>query len=188
MSGAYAGASAAFTIRESTAEDAPAYREMRLEALLAHPEAFGSDYAESATRPPSHWLERVSIPHGRERNNLWFAVGPDGALAGMLGVYTESMAKLRHVGTVVSVYTRPAWRRRGVADALLGRAIDWARAAGLRRLRLAVAATNVAAIRTYARAGFSVYGVEPEVISTGGVYYDELLMGRAVGIVEPVAA
>jgi hypothetical protein len=33
-----------------------------------------------------------------------------------------------------------------------------------------------------------VYGVEPEVISTGGVYYDELLMGRAVGIVEPAAA
>lgn len=180
--------SAGYIIRESTADDAAAYREMRLEGLLAHPEAFGSDYAESATRPPSHWLERVSIPHGRERNNLWFAVGPDGALAGMLGVYTESMAKLRHVGTVVSVYTRPAWRRRGVADALLGRAIDWARAAGFRRLRLAVAATNVAAIRTYARAGFSVYGVEPEVISTGGVYYDELLMGRAVGIVEPVAA
>lgn len=178
----------AFTVRESTAEDAPAYREMRLEALLAHPEAFGSDYAESATRPPSHWLERVSIPHGRERNNLWFAVAADGALAGMLGVYTESMAKLRHVGTVVSVYTRPTWRRRGVADALLQQAIMWAGAAGFRRLRLAVVTTNGAAIRAYARAGFTVYGLEPEVINTGGVYYDELLMGRAVGRVDPVAA
>ncbi len=171
---------AAFTIRESTADDAAAYRELRLEGLLAHPEAFGSDYAESATRPASHWLERVSYPHGRERDNLWFAVGPDGTLAGMLGIYTEKMAKIRHVGTIVGVYTRPAWRRRGVADALLGRAIDWARAAGFRRLRLAVASTNVAAIRAYARAGFTVYGLEPEVISTGEVYYDELLMGRAV--------
>jgi GNAT superfamily N-acetyltransferase len=179
---------AAFTIRESTAEDAAAYREIRLEALLAHPEAFGSDYAESATRPPSHWLERVSYPQGRERNNTWFAVTPDGTLAGMLSVYSESAAKVRHIGTVVGVYTRPAWRRRGVADALLQQAIAWAGPAGLRRLNLAVVTTNATAIRAYARAGFTVYGLEPEVINTGGVYYDELLMGRAVGIVEPVAS
>ncbi|MEO6061115.1 MAG: GNAT family N-acetyltransferase [Thermoflexales bacterium] len=180
MTVARARASGGFVIRESTADDAAAYREMRLEGLLAHPEAFGSDYAESATRPASHWLERVSYPHGRERNNLWFAAGPDGTLAGMLGIYTETMAKLRHVGTVVGVYTRPAWRRRGVADALLGQAIAWAGAAGFRRLRLAVVTTNAAAIRAYARAGFTVYGLEPAVISTGGAYYDELLMGRAV--------
>ncbi len=144
----------AFTIRESTADDAAAYREMRLEALLAHPEAFGSDYAESATRPPSHWLERVSIPHGRERNNLWFAVGPDGALAGMLGVYTESMAKLRHVGTVVSVYTRPAWRRRGVFRALYDAVKERSEAQGdVCGFRLYVERDNARAQATYRSLG-----------------------------------
>jgi RimJ/RimL family protein N-acetyltransferase len=41
-----------------------------------------------------------------------------------------------------------------------------------------VVTTNAPAIRCYARHGFTVYGVEPEVIFANGVYYDELLMLR----------
>ena len=168
-------------IRESAASDAAAYRELRLEGLLAHPEAFGSDHVESAARPESHWLERASFPAGRARDNLWFAEA-GGALIGTAGVYSDKAAKIWHTGTVVGVYVRPAWRGRRVAERLLTACIDWATAAGFRRLRLAVATTNGPAIRAYTRAGFTVYGVEPEVICAGGVYYDELLMSRALRV------
>lgn len=165
------------TIRAAEAPDAAAYRELRLEALKAHPEAFGSDHAEAAALPERHWLERVSFPEGRSRQNLFLAeVG--GALIGSAGVYADKPVKLRHIGTVVGVYVRAAWRRQGVADRLLARCVDWARAAGFVRLRLAVAAVNTAAVAAYARAGFVVYGLEPDVIFTGGRYYDELLMTR----------
>jgi len=48
----------------------------------------------------------------------------------------------------------PAWRRQGVGGALLARLLDTARAAGLRDLRLEVAAGNAPAQRLYAAAGF----------------------------------
>jgi RimJ/RimL family protein N-acetyltransferase len=54
--------------------------------------------------------------------------------------------------------------------------VGWARAQQLRLVTLSVVTTNAAAIRCYVRCGFSVYGMDPEVIYHDGVYYDELLM------------
>src|SRR5262249_24819182 len=54
-------------------------------------------------------------------------------------------------GYVMNVYVEPAWRRRGIASALMGAALDHARALGLGRVRLH--ATDDGR-QTYARAGF----------------------------------
>lgn len=172
----------AFIIREAGPADAAAYREIRLEGLRLHPEAFGSDYEETLARPDAFWVDRVSYASGRAKDNMWLACASDGALVGTLAVFTEKMRKLEHVGNVVGVYTRPDWRKRGVAGALLETALAWARRVGFRRLRLAVAVNNAPAIAAYTRAGFVAYGHEPEVIHTGGVYYDEILMTRLVQI------
>lgn len=56
---------------------------------------------------------------------------------------------------IVSLGTARAWRRRGVAWALLRAAIDHAAAAGVSRLFLKVAEDNVAARDLYAGAGFA---------------------------------
>jgi len=45
---------------------------------------------------------------------------------------------------------------------------------------LIVITTNPAAINGYIRAGFRVYGVEPQVIYYDGMYYDELLMVKEI--------
>jgi L-amino acid N-acyltransferase YncA len=79
---------------------------------------------------------------------------------------------------VWGVYVRAAWRGRRVADRLIEACIEWARPHGVRVAKLAVITSNAAAIRCYLRCGFSVYGVEPQVIHVDGVYHDELLMVR----------
>ena len=56
----------------------------------------------------------------------------------------------------------------------------YARELGLRLVRLGVVTTNASAIRLYQRCGFTVYGVEPEVLYVNGIYYDELLMARRI--------
>jgi len=45
-------------------------------------------------------------------------------------------------------------------------------------VKLGVVTTNTPAIRCYARCGFTVYGVEPQVIHYEDVLYDELLMAK----------
>ncbi|MFL5800523.1 MAG: hypothetical protein ACJ8CR_02140, partial [Roseiflexaceae bacterium] len=88
-------ASGPVSIRPTRDPDAAAYRELRLEALRTHPEAFGADYAASLARPIEHWQERVRGGAGGDLGILYVAeVG--GALAGMTGIYRDEGVKMRH--------------------------------------------------------------------------------------------
>jgi RimJ/RimL family protein N-acetyltransferase len=165
------------TIRPTREEDAAAYRELRLEALRTHPVAFSADYEENLARPIERWQQNVRDGAGTDLGITYIAEA-GGALVGMTGIYRDSGAKTRHRATIWGVYVRPEWRGAGIADALIAACVEWARGLELRLVTLSVATTNAAAIRCYVRCGFSVYGMEPELIYYDGIYYDELLMVR----------
>lgn len=59
-------------------------------------------------------------------------------------------------GHIVQLGLRPAWRGRGLADALLAELLLRFRAAGLRQARLEVNTNNPRAARLYARLGFAL--------------------------------
>ena len=59
-------------------------------------------------------------------------------------------------GHIVQMGLRPAWRGRGLADALLATLLERFRAAGLRQATLEVNTNNSRAARVYARLGFSL--------------------------------
>lgn len=165
----------AITIRPTCAEDAAAFRELRLEALREHPEAFGADYTDQAARPIETWEESVRRGAGNDLGITYVAVAGQ-TLAGMVGIFRGDYVKMQHSGTIWGVYVRPAWRGAGLADALIAACLNWARGMRMRLVRLNVVTTNAAAIRCYIRCGFSVCGVEPEVVHVNGTYYDELSM------------
>jgi ribosomal-protein-alanine N-acetyltransferase len=62
---------------------------------------------------------------------------------------------------VLSVATLPAFRRRGMAKALLEHAIEFAREQKVRTILLEVRRSNAAAIRLYRAFGFSATAVRP---------------------------
>jgi RimJ/RimL family protein N-acetyltransferase len=174
------------TIRPTREADAVAFRDLRLEALRTHPEVFGADYDENLARPIEFWQERVRDGAGSDLGITYVAepsspLGPGaggGALVAMTGIYRDNHRKMRHSGMIWGVYVLPEWRGGGIAGALIGACVGWSREHGLRLVKLSVVTTNAAAIRRYVRCGFSVYGVEPEVIYHDSIYYDELLMIR----------
>jgi ribosomal-protein-alanine N-acetyltransferase len=63
---------------------------------------------------------------------------------------------------VLSVATLPEFRRRGMARALLARALEFAREADARMVLLEVRRSNAAAIRLYRTFGFSATAVRPK--------------------------
>ena len=111
---------------------------------------------------------------------ITYVAEANGALVGMTGIFRHEGAKMRHSAMLWGVYVRPGWRGMGIIDSLIEACIAWARAHAVRQAKLGVVTTNAAAIRSYVRCGFSVYGMEPEVIHHNGVYYDELLMVRVL--------
>lgn len=160
-------------IRQAAASDAGALRALRLEALQAAPEAFGSAYEMELVQPPEHWPNRLA----QTTRNAYFVAEQAGALVGMCGVYREEGVKLRHTAHVVSVYVQPSARGQRYSGQLVNAALGWARAQpGVVQAQLAVVTSNAPAINTYMRCGFRVYGVAPKQLFVNGVFHDELLM------------
>lgn len=164
------------TIRPITPADAPAFRDLRIEALRLHPLAFTADLAEAEERPFEWWSDSAGRSTGDGTQVIMLADAGERGLAGMTGVYVPPQPKLAHVGIIWGVYVREPFRGRGLGSSLLRACIDWARGKGLIGLKLGVAATNDDARRCYERCGFTAYGLEPNCVQWEGRLYDEILM------------
>jgi ribosomal-protein-alanine N-acetyltransferase len=105
------------------------------------------------------------------RGLVWLA-GPPGAAQGVL--VDEQVAEELHVHALA---VAPSARRRGVASALLERALARARAAGARRVQLELRASNRAALALYGRFGLLPVGRRPAYYAGGE---DALLLSGAL--------
>jgi len=163
-------------IRPGREEDAGAYRQIRLEALKNHPDAFGTAYEKAAALPAEYWPERLRGA-GTTAPMMFFAwAGQE--LVGLCGLAREDGVKVDHNADLISMYVRTEWRGVGIADALIDAVLDWGRRNGVRIVRLSVVRHNLSARRVYERSGFERYGTEPEYIHQGGAYHDMVLMFR----------
>jgi RimJ/RimL family protein N-acetyltransferase len=169
----------AVTIRLGSLEDAPAYRDLRLEALRNHPVAFSSDYETSVAKPMTYWTDRLRFDKPGDGVMLYFAVHEE-QLIGMCGITYTDLPKLKQSAYIVSMYVRPEWRGLRIAEELVDACLDWGRAHDIKIVKLGVTTTNTPAILAYARCGFHVYGIEPEALRLDGVTYDELLMAQTI--------
>ncbi|WP_269530931.1 GNAT family N-acetyltransferase [Chitinimonas sp. BJYL2] len=159
-------------IRLATAADAQPWQAMRLEALAAHPEAYGSSVAEEAGFSPDVVAARLTDP----LNRVWVAER-DGELIATATARREMSHKARHRCNLFAMYVKPASRGQGVASQLVDAIKRSARTElGADWLQLSVQTGNVAAVALYARAGFVVWGTERDSLRVGEAHYDEYHM------------
>jgi ribosomal protein S18 acetylase RimI-like enzyme len=160
-------------IRRLEQADLPAFRELRLQALQAHPEAFGVTFEEEQAADIARLLSPApGIALG----------GFDGErLTGSAVMTVPDRIKQRHKGHIVAVYVAPDQRGRGLGKALIAALIAHAKAVGLRQVTLSVTVSNDAAHALYRAAGFTTYGVEPGSLYVDGRYLDVELMVLRLG-------
>jgi len=167
------------TIRPAIPGDATLLRKLRLEALASHPEAFAADCAMTEAESVEVWVRYIAENVADNRGVICVASAKDRLIA-MTGLVRGKWPKTQHSGTIWGVYVQAEWRGLGVAEALLKECFAWGQAHGLAIVKLGVVTTNTPAIRCYARCGFTVYGVEPQVIYYEDILYDELLMAKKI--------
>ena len=161
-----------FLIRTFTAEDAAAYRTLRLEALRLHPEAFGAAVEDEAARDAASFAADLAAP--TLVLGAWQADDP--VPLGMAGLYADRGRKLAHRGHVWGVYVRETARRHGVARRLMQRLLEAARAGPLDVLLLSVTAGVPGPRALYEDLGFVAYGVEPAALKLGPVDWRDLIL------------
>ncbi|MEO7057860.1 MAG: GNAT family N-acetyltransferase [Caldimonas sp.] len=163
------------TVRRLTSADLPAYKQLRDEMLVAHPEAFTSDAETEASREPTEYLQRLGLDRVDGGHFLLGALRGE-RLIGAIGCEREARRKVCHLGHVIGMMVRAEARRQGVAHGLLAACTDAARRAGLETLTLSVTAGNHGAIGLYEQNGFVAYGRLARALKVGPVYYDKLQM------------
>jgi len=155
-------------IRPLTKQDAALYRDIRLEGLGRHPEAFGST-CESESAKPLVWFSN------RLCSSQVFGAFRGPLILGIAGFAVRKGDKEAHKGLLWGMYVRPEARGAGVACRLVEAVIDFARAR-VELIQLSVVVGNEPARRLYARFGFEEYGTERNSLKHDGRYYDEILM------------
>lgn len=154
---------AQFLLRRLTVSDAEAFRDLRLEGLRNHPEAFGSSFEEESERPLAWFTERL------EENLVFAGCADDGHLLGVAALGIQKGLKQRHKAFLWGMYVRAEARGTGLAAALVARLLHEARGK-VEETRFSVVTSNEAAIRLYRRHGFQDYGLEPRALKVADRY------------------
>ncbi|HIC79978.1 MAG TPA: GNAT family N-acetyltransferase [Kiloniellaceae bacterium] len=151
-------------IRILTVADAAALLALRREALEQAPLAFLSSPEDDIASS----VEAVAaLLRGETGSAVFGAFTP--YLAGMAGLYRERHAKAAHKAHLWGFYVRPAARRQGFGGRLLDVALEHARGLeGVTSVRLSVSAAAPKARVLYERAGFRVWGREPDALRHDG--------------------
>lgn len=154
-------------IRRVRADEGPQVRELRLEALADSVAeiAFLETTEQALARPEAEWRERAE-KNATSDEQAGFVALLDEEHVGSVVVFPRRAGEPDYfqrvpevdTATLVGVYVSPRVRGRGVIDALIRAAQDWARDAGYPELTLDVHERNEVAIASYRRAGFEIVG------------------------------
>ena len=156
-------------VRRLLAPDAPAFREIRLEGLCDHPDAFGASMREEAALPLAFFQQNL------DRGFVLGGDMPDGQLGGVAGLRFHETDRTRHKAWLWGMYVRPPARGTGLAASLIAGIIDEARGK-VEEVVLTVGDHNAPAIARYRAMGFEACGVEQRALKVGEIYVNDLMM------------
>lgn len=143
-------------IEPITARNTWVFKAIRLRALKEDPYAFGSTYAKESQLTDSDWIKRTERWNGETGAGFLAIERDNGTACGIAGSFLdENDPTCAHL---ISMWTAPTHRKRGVGRLLVSEVLNWARGRNALVLLLTVVGNNHGAIRFYERLGFARTG------------------------------
>ena len=130
-------------IRHARADEAGRIKALRLRALAADPDAFGSTYERDLARPDEFWERMAAHTFVYEDDGEWLGF-----------VVARRDDDHPPDATINATWVAPEARGRGIATQLSARCVEWARERGFPAISVAVVVGNEPARRAYEAVGF----------------------------------
>lgn len=162
-------------IRQLTASDLVAYRELHRFGMAESPDGFVDVAATDRARPDSDVTAMLA------RGDGWGAFDGE-RLVGKCTIDALPYPSLAHTFWIHAVYVHPDARGTGASSKLIRAAIEGAKNRGALRVALWVNGVNTHARALYERLGFRQTGHIPGGITVGGAYVDDVLMSLELPI------
>lgn len=150
------------TVHRVTPDDWRSHRDLRLEMLLAAPDAFLTQYADVAHFDEAAWRARIAA-------QCHFQVRLDGEPVGSVGIW-DGPGTPDDAARLVAMYVVPKERGTGVAELLVRTVVEEAVRRGRSRVVLEVTEGNLPATRLYERMGFTFNGTRLPLPDKPGLY------------------
>jgi ribosomal protein S18 acetylase RimI-like enzyme len=139
------------SVRRVQPDEGDILAELRLSALLDAPSAFASTHASEASLTRDEWA-RLAVRRASGDEEVTFIAWDGLRPAGLVGAYRSHDDNRVEL---VSMWTKPGSRERGIGEALVRAVTAWASALGVDHLALWITRGNEHAKRLYERMGFS---------------------------------
>jgi phosphinothricin acetyltransferase len=160
-------------IRDAVEADLPAIVEIYNAAIRGRISTAQLDPVSVAERVP--WFRE----HSCESHPLWVAE-IDGTIAAWLSFH-PFITRCAYRGTAeISVYVSEKFRRRGLGQVLLEKAIAHSQGLGINALVGCIFGHNEPSLRLFERLGFERWGFLPHIARVDGVERDLVMVGRHV--------
>ncbi len=137
-----------------TPQNVLTFKEVRLRALVDTPSAFSSTYARESQFTDDFWITREQQRDG-QKSILYMAMDAQ-AVLGIAGCFIDSKDSTK--ADLISMWTDPAHRQKGIGRLLVDEIAAWARQRKALTLQLLVTSCNETAIAFYQRLGFTLTG------------------------------
>jgi RimJ/RimL family protein N-acetyltransferase len=160
-------------MRRLLRDDVEAFRDLRLEGLRNHPEAFGESARDFAALSLVKIAERL---HDDGDPDAGFVLGAyDGdRLVGVTCLWRQTGLKVRHKAILWGMYVNGEYQGKGIGKQLVAELVKRARTiSGLDLVLLSCATVNERARKLYEGCGFTVYGIEPKSLRIDGADYEQ---------------
>ena len=138
------------SIRPLRTDEWALLRALRMRALTDAPDAFAQTIGEFQGEPETYWQQLAK--NLRLSHHEFFIAFLNEEPIGI--TYGHLEAADRHVAQVGSMWVSPMARGKGIGKQLLHRAMSWATAQGVQRIKLWVTAGNSPAMKLYQSSGF----------------------------------
>jgi len=151
-----------------SAKDWEYWKQLRLGALKDSPTSFSSSFEEESNCSDTKFQEDLI------KNNV-FGTFVDCKLVACAGFYSLNFMKVKHRGILWGTYTKPEYRRHGMASSIIKTIVIHAKN-HVKQLHLTCVTINTSAIALYQKQEFKIYGTEPNSLRVGDRFFDEHLM------------